>query len=402
MKIGIYGGYGLSNPTSGGGHTFEQSLLQELETFSTHHEFFIFHYGHEYVTKNNVHYIPLSTYVSKPGDTSITKILNKGFRWFEHRSVAKQYKSAFNKALYDYHIDLAWFLTPGYVPCDQPFFYTVWDLQHRRQSFFPEVSVTGSTFEDREKHYTAVLPKAATVIVSNQTAKQEVIRFYGLPDERVATLTLPTPSWVLDSTSQASVIPAGIHSPYLFYPAQFWPHKNHIVLLHALKKLRGRGENIDLVFTGSDKGNAAYIKSVVHDLGLHNSVHFCGFVGRAELRALYSNAYALVFPSFFGPDNIPPLEAAALGCPVIMADVAGAQEQMYGAALFFDPRNEDELIRCIDKLQEPGVRQSLISKGAARARSWTTREYLVSVIAIIDSFMSIRRCWSSTNRYIHL
>ncbi len=402
MKIGIYGGYGLSNPTSGGGHTFEQSLLKELEIFSTHHEFFIFHHGHEHVTKNNVHYIPLSTHASKPGDGVIIKTLNKSLRWFERRTIAKEYKSAFNKALFDHHIDLAWFVTPGYVTCDQPFLYTVWDLQHRRQSFFPEVSVTGSTFEDREKHYAAVLPKAATVIVSNQTAKQEVIRFYGLPDERVATLTLPTPSWVFSHAPDVIHRSTEIQSPYLFYPAQFWPHKNHVVLLHALKKLRDRGENFNLVFTGSDKGNATYLKLVVQDLGLHNSVHFRGFVERAELRALYSNAYALVFPSFFGPDNIPPLEAAALGCPVIMADVAGTQEQMYGAALFFDPRNENELIRCIDKLQEPGVRQYLISKGVARATSWTTREYLASIIIIIDSFEPIRRCWSSANRYIHL
>lgn len=402
MKIGIYGGYGLSSPLSGGGHTFEQSLLGQLERYSTHHTFFIFYHGSERIIKNNIHYIPLSVYESKPRDALFVKAMKRGLRWVEQRAAVKQYRSLFNKALYDYHIDLVWFLTPSYVPCDQPFLYTVWDLQHRRQSFFPEVSVTGSTFEDREKHYATVLPKAAKVIVSNQTAKQEVIRFYGLPDERIVTLTLPTPSWVFEQASY--VIPARtmIMSPYLFYPAQFWPHKNHIVLLKALKKLRECGQVFELVFTGSDKGNAEYIKSIVRDFGLQDVVHFLGFVDREELRSLYRNAFALVFPSYFGPDNIPPLEAAALGCPVIMADVAGAREQMYGSTLFFDPRSEDDLIGCINKVQRTDVRQRLISQGLIRAQNWTAREYCASIIEIIDSFEPIRRCWSSAYRYIHL
>ena len=65
---------------------------------------------------------------------------------------------------------------------------------------------------------------------------------------------------------------------------------------------------------------------------------------------LYTNAFSLVYPSFFGPENMPPLEAFALGCPVIASEVSGAKEQLGNAAILFDPRDENDLARKIKLL----------------------------------------------------
>jgi len=406
MRIGIYGGHGLSDAQSGGGFTFEESILASLKKNSTDHEFFVFYHGNNEKLKDegSVRFISLSKYYAAQKESFIGRGVKKISRFFEERRVKKHHKNLFNKALFEHNIDLVWFLTPRYIEVDLPYLFTVWDLQHRRQSFFPEVSVTGSTYQDREKFYAHVIPRAAYVIVSNQAAKQEVIRFYGLPDERVKTLTLPTPKWVLqDGGVHSELETFTIKHDYLFYPAQFWPHKNHIVILRALKALKeNHGLVFDVVFTGADKGNENYVQQQVNDLGLQDSVHFLGFVSREKLRALYQNAFALVFASYFGPDNIPPLEAGALGCPIIAADVAGSKEQLGNAALFFDPKNSQELMSKILELKtSQDVRNELCKQGKQRAFAWTSKDYVQGVINIIDEFEPIRRCWSNQKRFLH-
>ena len=71
-----------------------------------------------------------------------------------------------------------------------------------------------------------------------------------------------------------------------------------------------------------------FVRQTAKEPGLEDRVRILGFVSRDELVYLCRNAYALAYPSFFDPDSIPPMEAIALGCPVIAADVSGARERM--------------------------------------------------------------------------
>ena len=108
----------------------------------------------------------------------------------------------------------------------------------------------------------------------------------------------------------------------------------------------------------------------------------------------------MVFASFFGPDNIPPLEAFALNCPVIAAQVSGSQYQLAGAAILFDPKSEQDLADKIKKLYSNlNLKTDLIIKGKEKALKWTANEYLQDVIKIIDEFEPIRRCWSNKQVY---
>ena len=81
----------------------------------------------------------------------------------------------------------------------------------------------------------------------------------------------------------------------------------------------------------------------------------------------YRRARAMVMPTFFGPTNIPPLEAFALGCPVAVSNIYGIPEQVGDAALLFDPNSVEEIADCIERLwQDDALCASLISKGHAR------------------------------------
>jgi glycosyltransferase involved in cell wall biosynthesis len=190
-------------------------------------------------------------------------------------------------------------------------------------------------------------------------------------------------------------------SDFLIYPAQFWPHKNHVNVLIALALIKQRRRIlIEMVFTGSDKGNERYVREKTLELGLSNQVHMLGFVPREDLTALYCEALALTFASFLGPDNIPPLEAFALGCPVIASRVSGAEEQLGDAALLFEPDDPEQLASAILAIYDDHeLRARLIFKGTEVARSRTSEAYLTRVCRLLDKFAATRRCWG--NNYEH-
>jgi glycosyltransferase involved in cell wall biosynthesis len=190
--------------------------------------------------------------------------------------------------------------------------------------------------------------------------------------------------------------------PFVFYPAQYWPHKNHVALLLALKQLANEGLRMGAVFTGVDQGNLAHVEATVAELGLEAQVRFLGFVERSTLVALYRRALALAFPSFFGPDNLPPLEAFALGCPVIAAAVPGAEERLGDAALLFDPRSERALAAAVRRLhEEQDLRAECIRRGHQRSAGRSEDDYVASVVDRLDDFESVRRCWSRSERFVH-
>jgi glycosyltransferase involved in cell wall biosynthesis len=101
-----------------------------------------------------------------------------------------------------------------------------------------------------------------------------------------------------------------------------------------------------------------------------------------------------------GQENLPPLEALAIGCPVIAAGIPGAKEQLGDAALFFSPLDENELARTILKLKESAsIRSDLIQRGRDRARRFTSDEIAVKTFEILDRFAAIRRCWDNDYHY---
>ena len=117
-----------------------------------------------------------------------------------------------------------------------------------------------------------------------------------------------------------------------------------------------------------------------------------------DLVALYRGAFALAYVTFFGPENLPPLEAFALGCPVIASDVSGAREQLGDAALFADPRNPAEIAATITTLHgNDSLRRTLVEQGRARAERWTAKEFVRGVFAALDEFEPVRRCWGRRN-----
>ena len=246
-----------------------------------------------------------------------------------------------------------------------------------------------------------MLGRAAYVIATNNRGREEIIHYFALEQERVRAFPLPTPSFALEEgateTRAKSVMHLGIKGDYFFYPAQFWAHKNHACLLHALKILGEKhGQKPQLVFTGSDKGNRSYIKSMAGELGVANQVVWPGFVPREDLVTLYRQAIGLLFPTFFGPENLPPLEAFALGCPVIASQIPGHDEQLGDAAILADLTNAEAWADAMNVLMiHPQERETQIQRGRERAKRYTPDHFARDIFKLMDEFSAYRRCWPS-------
>ena len=232
-----------------------------------------------------------------------------------------------------------------------------------------------------------------------KTGQEEISSFYGIPKEHIKIIPHPTPDFALNGNenNKADYDPKkfGIKTKYLIYPAQFWSHKNHANILYALKIIKEKYRiPLSIIFTGSDKGNFSHIQKMTIDLQLSEDVLFLGFISRADLISLYQNAFALLYPTFFGPENLPPLEAFALGCPVIASKISGADEQLGDAALLVDPKSPEQIANAIFTLySSPDLRKTLIERGLKRAQQWTGKDFVRSLFSILDDFEAIRRCW---------
>jgi glycosyltransferase involved in cell wall biosynthesis len=317
---------------------------------------------------------------------------------FVKAALARTEISPIERFIREFDIDVMWFLSQTNVPVSVPYMTTVWDLQHRRQPFFPEVSTTGWTWEARERAFRLSLPRASRVITGTQAGKTEILAFYGISPENIVVVPMPVAvaEHGMDGCGHVDIRGKyGLNREFLFYPAQFWPHKNHVNLLLALDVLRGgAGVELDLVLTGSDRGNLNHVSKTVVALGLTSQVHILGFVPKADLRELYREAVSLTFASFFGPDNIPPLEAFALGCPVIAAAVPGAEEQLGNAALLFDPADPADIARAISTVhRDLRLRAELVRRGKEIAYARSPQAYVEQICHILDAFAPIRRCW---------
>lgn len=339
------------------------------------------------------------------------KALSQAFRyhlppqgpWFNPLGWLRAFKLAIKEpSHYTYfrklNIRLLYNMNQHHLPAPVPFIQTVWDANHRVHPFFPEFSYSRYGFDQLDRDLSRCLPKASFVITGTHAGGQQLCTFYRLSPERIRVIPLPAPK--LDHPIAHSIdLPT---TPYLFYPARFWPHKDHITLIHALSHLRSSyGVRIHLVLTGQDSGGLAYILETAESLGVRDQLRVLGNVPDEALPQLYRNALALVFASPVGPDNLPPLEAMVLNCPVIAARSEGSDEQLQESALFFDPYNDSQLAEQIWRLHnDPLLRDELIHRGQDLVQQRSPSLYAQKLHAIFAEFRLIGRSWERADSKI--
>lgn len=267
-----------------------------------------------------------------------------------------------------------------------PFVANIYDLMHRYEMGYSEVS-DKAEYDLRERIFSGMCKTARAVTVDSEIGRQQACESYGIPLERVFKLPFIPPRYLF-----ASQTPAGFETRYplpakfIFYPAQFWDHKNHPRLLRALARAQERAPDMALVLVGGTKhANYTKTRQLAQELGLSDRVIFAGYVPNEDIPEFYRRARAMIFASLFGPTNIPPLEALALGCPCACSNAYAMPEQVGDAALLFDPKDEAAMADALVRLwTDDALRAELTRRGKARAGAWTQVEFNARVREIVD------------------
>jgi glycosyltransferase involved in cell wall biosynthesis len=227
---------------------------------------------------------------------------------------------------------------------------------------YPEFPESGSFGESRiKRQYLEIVSRASALVITESPAlRQSIIRRFDIDPQRVIAIPHSVPKDVTKSVGDemADELKSFAIEDFFFYPAQFWYHKNHKVVVDAIRRLHEVSRMVHLVFAGKDHGSLEDVREYVRKLGLEKYVHFVGFQSRAELISLYKSCRALVMTTFFGPTNVPPLEAWSLGTPVVYSkhlssdlgdsvipvDVDSADSVANGLLLALDEANRKTLI----------------------------------------------------------
>ena len=228
----------------------------------------------------------------------------------------------------------------------------------------------------------AVIPRsirqAAHVITDSNSARQEIIGRYGVPEAKISAIPIGPgagASPISTEEARAALLALGLSpaKPYLLAVGNLQPRKNLERLIQAFQVLvRDRGHDIDLVIVGPKRFHADLIVDAARSLA--DRVHFTGYITDAQLAACYRCSTAFVFPSLYEGFGLPALESMAQGAPVACS-TAGALPEVCGrAAVYFDPRSVDAMVDAVEKiLGDANLRKSLVEAGLSRAREFSWR-----------------------------
>ncbi len=225
---------------------------------------------------------------------------------------------------------------------------TLHDLQHLDLPHF---------FSRAERAFRAVvwnssLRHARLLIVPSEFVREGAIERLELVPERVRAIHHGIDHGVFKPGEEK-------REPFLLYPANNWPHKNHERLFETFAYLQRERPELKLILTGSGHERRQ----------LPEGVRALGHVPITELASLYRRASCLVFASLYEGFGQPPLEALASGCPVAVSRVASLPEVCGDAARYFDPTKPEEIAAAVaDALDHP---DELREKGIEQARTFT-------------------------------
>lgn len=261
------------------------------------------------------------------------------------------------------------FTMPYFQHPDVPAVSVIYDLQY---AYYPQF-FTPEDEAGRERTFLAAARLCERLVCISDFARDTVLRQGNVPPGRAVTIHISLPrrlARVAPEAVAAARQDLGLgQDDYFLYPANFWPHKNHRMLLTAFGMLIAARPQarLRLVLTGADTGLRRELGEAVVRLGLEDRVTFAGYVSDDTLSALLTGARALVFPSLFEGFGMPLVEAMAVGTPIVCSNVTSLPEVGGEAALYFDPRRPDDMAAALARLLDtPGLAEDLVARGRER------------------------------------
>jgi glycosyltransferase involved in cell wall biosynthesis len=312
----------------------------------------------------------------------------------DHRSPMSELEAL--QRIHELRADVALSI-PGYINPDLAALRNVEILPDIQHEYLPEF-FSPQALEERRRIYTASARQAAHICAISEFTRRTLIERLNIPPGRITTTHLAAdPMFHPGSSARRGhhrvLERYGLRAgDYLLFPANTWPHKNHVIALEALRVLR-EAYDLDplLVCAGAPKEAHGELLAKVKDAGLESRVRFLGYCHPTYMPALYQGAAALVFPSLFEGFGLPPLEAMWCDCPIVCSNVTSLPEIVGDAALLVDPRSPEALADAMNRvLTDADLRCRLIERSRERVKRFSWTKFTREVVSVLHQVRPLR------------
>ncbi len=265
------------------------------------------------------------------------------------------------------------FTDPVYCEPGIPIVSTIYDLQYKT---YPEFFVDEEVAH-RDKIFIDACRKATLLTAISNYSRESVITHGNFDPARIRTIYLRMAHRIsAEKHGNNSVLERLVLAArrYIIYPANFWKHKNHEMLITAfgIACRQGLAKDIKLVCTGAPVERQAWLMSAVKTMNLADRIIFPGYLSNAELSKVMVNSAGMIFPSLYEGFGLPVIEAMAAGIPVACSNRCSLPEVASGAAFLFDPGVPTQIAQAIQSLVgDESLRTRLIDAGKQRAAEFS-------------------------------
>lgn len=323
-------------------------------------------------------------------DLTRISLISKWLRYFQLFFLIRR-PLFFSQTEIDAYQDVAAFISPRISPyphfyLGKPFIFTLHDFQERYYPrFFP--------FKERvaRRLFNYALTKTCTkVIVESRYVKDDMERFLRPNMEKVCLIPSPPPANFLkynlnDETLYRIRRKYDLPSEYLFYPANFWYHKNHITLIKAFKNLNKKFKNLNLIFSGSKGNSYGQVIEFINRQNLEKKVRYLGYVDYDDLPSIYRMAKLVVVPSLFESISLPIYEAFSVKIPVACSNIFALPEQIKDGGLTFNPKDPKDIAQKIDLiLADENLAQQLTHRGYQIIKNFNHHSYMNNLTELLN------------------
>lgn len=228
-----------------------------------------------------------------------------------------------------------------------------------------------------------VARKSAAIITPSEFVRRDVVTFCSVSADKINVTyesadDLPTPAQTISGLTDKQ---------FIMYIGRPTPHKNLDRLIEAFQKLQADHPDLHLVLAGKKDANYRRIEASVQQQGISN-VFFTDFISDQQLRWLYQNCAAYVFPSLSEGFGLPGLEAMRHGAPVASSKATCLPEIYGDAALYFDPFKPTDIAAKVHRLlNDDKLRQAFIVKGKHQADKYSWQRMAQQTLDVYDQIL---------------
>ncbi|MBA7475769.1 D-inositol-3-phosphate glycosyltransferase [subsurface metagenome] len=235
--------------------------------------------------------------------------------------------------------------------------------------------------------------KAIRIIAVSQATKRDLVQHLGIPEERISVVYEGIDHQLFKLTSRRL-----LNYPYILFVGSEHPCKNFAALLRAFSRLKsgGRFKDLKLVKVGKAGGPEAEFRKrtlqAINELNISRDVVFTDYVTEEDLPAYYSGAECFILASLYEGFGLPPLEAMACGCPVIVSNVASLPEVTGEAAIKVNPYDSDDMTNALKKvLTHKHLKRELASRGLEQAQQFSWEKATQETTEVYESVERLLR-----------